>query len=152
MDDIQLSPHFKLTEFTNSYTATRFGIDNTPSDTVLVNLHNLAAALEEVRILLGNNPIRISSGYRTPKLNAQVGGSKTSAHMRGLAGDFTCDGYGNPLVICKKIANSKLNYHQLINEGTWVHLAISPAGVEPRRENLRAIFNNGRVYYQRDFA
>lgn len=38
MNDIQLTPHFKLSEFIKSPTATAKGIDNTPSTAVVVNL------------------------------------------------------------------------------------------------------------------
>ncbi|MDY7034538.1 MAG: D-Ala-D-Ala carboxypeptidase family metallohydrolase [Thermodesulfobacteriota bacterium] len=33
----------------------------------------------------------ISSGYRCEKQNRKVGGSKTSAHIKGLAADILCD-------------------------------------------------------------
>lgn len=32
--------------------------------------------------------LRLTSGYRTPEHNASIGGSKTSAHTKGLAYDF----------------------------------------------------------------
>ena len=41
-------------------------------------------------------PVVISSGYRCPELNAAVGGSKTSQHMKAQAIDFTCPGFGDP--------------------------------------------------------
>ena len=51
----------------------------------------------------GNKPVLISSGYRSPKLNKAIGGSSTSAHMSGLAADFSCPGFGTPLAICKEL-------------------------------------------------
>jgi len=37
---------------------------------------------------LAGVPFRITSGYRCPRHNARVGGSPSSAHLRGLAADI----------------------------------------------------------------
>ena len=37
-------------------------------------------------------PIKISSGYRCPTHNANVGGHPNSSHMEGLAIDISCSG------------------------------------------------------------
>jgi len=130
---MMLSKHFHLSEFTTSQTAARRRIDNTPSRAITGNLERTAAVLEQVRTLLGGKPILISSGYRSPALNRAIGGSRTSAHMRGEAGDFTCPGFGTPLEICRALARSDIRFDQLIEEGTWVHLGI---GGHWRREVL----------------
>lgn len=46
----------------------------------------LAAAFEAIRAVWGL-PIRVTSGYRTPRYNAQVGGAERSQHMEGRALD-----------------------------------------------------------------
>lgn len=130
---MQLTPHFRLIEFTRSATASARGIDNTPSAEHLRNLHMLARFLEEVRELLGH-PIIITSGYRTPQLNKAVQGSATSSHCHGLAADFHCPGYGSDFDVCRRIAASRLKFDQLIFEqanSTWVHLGI---GERKRRD------------------
>ena len=87
MKDIQLSEHFKLSEFVRSATATARGIDNTPTTEVIVALTALCCnVLEPLRRMVG--PIIISSGYRCPKLNAAVGGVSNSQHMTGEAADI----------------------------------------------------------------
>ena len=48
----------------------------------------LAANFEEIRHALGDLPIRINSGYRTPAYNAAVGGAKLSQHVQGRAIDI----------------------------------------------------------------
>ncbi|MFO6418999.1 D-Ala-D-Ala carboxypeptidase family metallohydrolase [Hylemonella sp. W303a] len=142
-DDLQLSQHFRLSEFTVSQAATRAGLRNSPSNSQLGNLRRLAEVLEQVRQLLGK-PVFISSGYRSPVVNAIVGGSATSAHMQGLAADFTCPGFGSPLTICRFLANSALAFNQLIYEGTWVHLGIGHETQDSwRREILTAVFETG---------
>lgn len=141
---MKLSIHFDLSEFTHSQTAIRRGIDNTPDDTILTNLYRLAQTLEQVREVLGK-PIIISSGYRCPELNAAIGGSKTSAHMKGLACDFTCPAFGTPYAVALEIADSVVEFDQIIYEGTWVHLGLSD---NPRRQLLTARFPNGKAVYE----
>lgn len=122
-----LTEHFALEEFTDSQTAARHGVVNSPSGVELDNLMRLAEVMEKVRGILGNKPILISSGYRSPRVNELVGGSKNSAHMSGLACDFSCPGFGTPLQICRKLEPHmrELGIDQLIHEfGTWVHLGL----------------------------
>lgn len=125
-----LTPHFTLEEFTDSQTAARKGIHNVPSANTpeRANLARTAETMEEVRRILGEKPILISSGYRAPAVNAAVGGSKGSKHMSGLAVDFICPGFGTPLAICKKLQPQmrELGIDQLIHEyDTWVHLGLT---------------------------
>jgi hypothetical protein len=124
-----------------SQTAARMGIDNTPTPEILKNLKIMAAKLEEIRSLLGV-PVLVSSGYRCPALNKAVGGSKGSAHMLGLAADFTAPSFGTVLQTARKIAASGIEYDQLIYEfDSWVHIGLS--GGAPRRENLSIFQGTG---------
>ena len=118
----QLSEHFSIEEMTFSDTGQRLGLDNTCAGTVLVNLSHTAAKMEEVRTLF-NLPIRVTSGYRSPRVNSAVGGSKSSDHMSGLACDFQIHGITNYDVACK-IRDSAIDYGQLILEYGWVHIGI----------------------------
>jgi zinc D-Ala-D-Ala carboxypeptidase len=135
----KLTEHFTLEEFCDSQTAARQGIHNVPpaSSQERKNIQRTAEVMEDVRSILGHKPILISSGYRSPQVNAAVGGSKTSAHMSGLAADFTCPGYGTPIAVCKKLHPhmKELGIDQLIHEyDTWVHLGLT-AGA-PRHQAL----------------
>jgi zinc D-Ala-D-Ala carboxypeptidase len=125
---IQLSPHFYLSEFTDSDMAVRKGINNTPDPLAVQNLFRLAALMEQVRKLLGDRVVSISSGFRNPAVNQAVGGSKTSNHMRGEACDFSCRSFGTPLQVVQAIAKSSIKFGQVIQEGNWVHLSL-PDGV-----------------------
>lgn len=102
----RLTINFPLEEFIVSQVAERRGIDNTPSERIITNLGHLASDLETIRIMLGNVPILITSGYRCPALNEAIGGIRNSAHMRGLAADFIAPKYGSPREICQLIATS----------------------------------------------
>ena len=140
----KLSEHFTLEELTFSATAQRKQIDNKPPAEVLENMKRLAAGLEEVRAELGNKPMRINSGYRSPKLNRAVGGARLSAHMAGYAADFVCPEFGSPLKIVKALAATGIQFDKLIQEGTWVHISFAP---EARRQLLTAHFGpNGTSY------
>ena len=139
-----MTEHFSLNELTASQTATRYGIDNTPSGKPLENLRMLAVLLEQVRELLGGHSIRISSGYRSLALNRHIGSSDTSAHVFGYAADFTCPSFGTPLEVAKKIAGSNLKFDQMIYEGTWIHISCDPRN---RRQLLTAKFKGGKAFY-----
>ena len=87
-NDIQLSEHFKLSEFTRSATATARKIDNTPSQEVISNLKVLCQNVLEPLRAFAQQPIIISSGYRCPQLNIKVGGVYSSQHTLGEACDI----------------------------------------------------------------
>lgn len=143
---MQLTEHFTLEELIFSSTAARWRIDNTPSPSVCAHLLQLAQGLERVRSLLGNKPMRIDSGYRSPALNAAVGGAANSAHMEGWAADFVCPAYGTPLRIAQAIAMSGLVFDKCIQEGNWVHISFDPRA---RKQLYTAVFSaSGTTYTQ----
>ena len=98
----QLSKYFSLPELVVSQSAARRGLKNIPFGKQLDNLRSTAEKMDAIREMLGK-PVLVSSGYRNAEVNALVGGSKTSAHLQGLAVDFTCPGYGNPLAVAKAV-------------------------------------------------
>ena len=130
-----ITPHFTLDEFTASQTAARLGLGNLPTTPQeAANITRTAETMERVRTILGARPILVSSGYRSPAVNAAVGGATSSAHMSGLAVDFTCPGFGDPIEICHELVPhlDELGVDQLIHEfDSWVHLGLSSG--EPRR-------------------
>lgn len=133
---MNLSIHFTLEEFLASETAARQGIDNYPPARAYENLKMLAVAMEQVRDLLGY-PIHVNSGYRCPALNSAVGSKPTSAHIDGLAVDFTCAAFGPPVEVCRAIEASKLPFDQCIREfDAWSHFAIAHRGLIGRRQVL----------------
>lgn len=138
--DRRLSAHFTLSELTASQAAVRADTPNVPTASALANLERLADELERVRAALHDRPLLISSGYRSPKVNALVGGARNSAHTRGLAVDFTCPSFGPPRAVCQRLIDAGITFDQLIFEGTWVHLGLADAGSQPRRQMLTAVF------------
>jgi putative chitinase len=88
---------------TQSETAEKYNIDNTPNETQLQNLKELINGLlnpfreswENWCIInsLGTPAIEVTSGFRSKRLNEKIGGSNTSAHSYGLAADLVpCNG------------------------------------------------------------
>jgi putative chitinase len=151
--DMRLSPHFKLLEFIKSEIATRKRIDNTPSTVHLINLKKVCEKiLEPVRTHF-SNPVRITSGYRSPALNAAVGGSAKSQHCNGEAVDFEIDGLPNPNLA--KWVSENCEYDQIILEfydskegpnSGWVHASYSEGN--NRKQILTAVTVNGKTLYK----
>ena len=119
----RLSAHFALEEL--ACTQHR-EFENHPPPAVVETLRATAEAMEDIRRILGDRVISISSGYRCPALNRSVGGAVSSAHLLGHAVDFNCYGYGRPREVCRAIAASNLPFDQLIEEGSWVHISFAP--------------------------
>lgn len=127
----QLTPHFTLAELIHSDTADAMGIDNSPTPDEIANLHQVAEMLEQVRAICGDNPVTITSGFRSEALNVAVGGVPNSAHRKGLAADFIIPDFGTPTEVCNELLShmSALGLDQLINEKTggheWVHVGLT---------------------------
>lgn len=124
----RLSPHFTLAELTRSSTAERLRLDNTPPPDVLRALQSTADMLERVRATLGV-PVIVTSGYRSPAVNAAVGGVTSSDHLAGQAADIVAPAYGTPHLVATTLVPllSTLGIGQIILEGIrgkqWVHVS-----------------------------
>lgn len=140
----KLSEHFTIQEAIMSQTGASKGIDNSPDIDALVTMVGTAAMMERIRSIL-NKPIKINSWYRSPSLNAAVGGTPTSQHSRGEAVDFVCPGFGNPLEICRAIITNQniILFDQMILEHTWVHISFAIQSGKPRGQVI-SLLNNGR--------
>ena len=138
-----LSRNFTVAEMIQSQTAARLGLDNTPSPEVLERLKRLVLdILEPARDALG--PLRVSSGYRSPAVNAAVGGSSASDHMTGDAADIIP--IIVPVVSLARWITQNRPWDQLIFEyGTlespaWLHISNGP---RMRRQVLRILAGTG---------
>ena len=155
-----LSPHFTVQEFTASATADRLGLWNWPGAAAFANLERLAAEFEKVRTLCGNVPFLhrldvteqlrlrklgetfgvLTNAYRSPELNAAVGGKPTSAHQDGRALDFlppkgwTLDQLQQAIG-----ADPSILFDRILEERTadgtaaWLHFQIADEGALPKR-------------------
>lgn len=123
---MKLTPHFSLAEFTASAEARRLGLSNEPTPAHLANLRATALGMECVRLALGGRGIVVTSAYRSPAVNARVGGTETSAHPMGYAVDFRA-----PTMTAYEVARELLDrvaYDQLILETSRkiVHISFDP--------------------------
>ena len=139
VEDVQLSPHFRLSEFLRSDTAQKQGLYQVPPPAVVERLRELCVELlEPVRASVG--PLRVTSGYRRPAVNSAVGGSSTSAHLSGWAADVV-PVRGTPKQIMRLLhdAGQALAWDQAILYPGHVHLGLRrPDTGEQRRQLLRS--------------
>ena len=118
--DIQLSPHFRLSEFLNlgKYP------DNIPSMQAMVNMtYGCLTLLEPARQLVG--PLIINSGYRNEEVNRKVGGVKSSQHLTGQAADIRPrDSAQFQRLVEFLKANQSTD--QLLTGNGWLHISWNP--------------------------
>jgi len=152
---MKLSKNLSLSECTKSQTAKRLGIKNEPDEQVIKNLRSVAENIFQPCRDHFDCPIYVSSGYRSPKLNAAIRGSKTSQHMSGQALDLDAD-------VFKGITNAdifnyikdNLEFDQLIWEfGTddspdWVHVSYNPYGDNRNRALKSVKLQDGGTAYK----
>lgn len=133
--------YFTINELTRSATASAKGIDNAPTPAIRAKLETLITnCLDPIRQLYGR-AIIVSSGYRSPALNAAVGGVSNSQHIKGEAADLQ-PASGGSLAGIFRAAVQFGNYDQLIIEqkgnSKWVHVSYTGT---PRRRILA--YKNG---------
>ena len=150
VNDIQLSPHFKLSEMLESNTARAHGLANDPTPDQLANLTRLCnEVLEPVRALVG--PLRVNSGLRTEAVNKAVGGSATSAHCHGLAADLR-PAVGTVKALVDAVIRSGLKLDQVIYENPlkpWCHIGmLNPKDGSKRGQHLSMFIVDGEKTYE----
>ena len=148
---MNISDHISLKEAIRSNTAKRLGIDNMPDNETLITMQVTAQHVFEPLRQHFNEPVYISSFYRSQELNKVIGGSSRSQHCKGEAIDID-DVYS-------KASNADffnyikdcLQFDQLIWEfgndenPDWVHVSYSLG--KNRMRILKAIKENGRTKY-----
>ena len=148
---MRLSKNFTVREFTNSVTAYRRGISNTPTEEHMSNIKKLVdKVIQPLRDKIG--PIRISSGYRSPKLNRAIGGSSRSQHCKGMASDLQCvrDNQMDNKVIFDNVIEMGLDFDQMINEFDYKWIHISYNSKKNRKQILEAYKDGNNKTKYRD--
>ena len=112
------------------------GLDNTPSNmNVLSNLCRLAAFLQTIRNEL-HLPIIVNSAYRSPEVNAKVGGVSSSYHVKGLAADIHCSDMDKLLTILHShlMEIDQLGIYYSNTKQEWYHVGLQEEGKAPRTQ------------------
>lgn len=123
------SVYFSYREFSDSITAKRHGFSNDVPEHLFGNMLSVFYRLDFVREYVGF-PILITSGYRSPKLNALVGGASGSYHLSALAVDIRpkIDSEFAALKDCLSRFKSQLLIKELIFHEShgYIHVAFFP--------------------------
>jgi zinc D-Ala-D-Ala carboxypeptidase len=123
---------------------TKTGIHNEPNAEQKEALSLLAVnILQPARDAIG--AITVTSGFRNARVNAAIGGSRTSQHIKGEAADLQCK---DNAALFKFIKT--LEFDQLIwefgdkEQPDWVHVSYAKKN---RKEILKATKKNGVTKY-----
>jgi hypothetical protein len=143
------SKYFTLNEMTASPTAKRKGINNTPAADIVANLQRLVTnILDPLREEWGA-PIIVTSGYRCVRLNAVVGGARSSQHVYGQAADIrtVSDRPEDNKRLRDLLIELNLPFDQLIDEYgcDWIHVSHKMSG--NRGQLLSAKRVGGKTVY-----
>ena len=126
---MNLTPHFTLHEFARTGHRALAEDNYVHAKEHYASLVAVASMLEVIREHYGS-PVIVHSGYRSPRLNAAIGGSKRSQHMLGEAADFHVVGADLRDVWEWIWKESGIDFGQIILEGavaghpTWIHLSL----------------------------
>lgn len=148
---MNLTENFTLSEMTKSETALRYDMDNSPPQEITSNLQALAVhVLQPVRDHYGKG-VKVNSGYRSPDVNAKVGGSKTSDHCKGMAADIEIPGVPNA-ELAEWIRSNLLFtqvilefYTQGVPDSGWVHVSYDHENL--KKQALTAVKEDGKTVY-----
>ena len=145
--EAKLSPHFSLGELTRS--SSHPEIYNIPSRVHIENLKRVTVWLEVLREQWnrlygeGDDPIIITSGYRSKELNRAVGGVATSNHLTGCAVDIRVAGMEQlmryAVILLDYADRSKQDFDEILlehgkNGVIWLHFAVRPLSERNRRK------------------
>ena len=148
---MNLTENFTLSEMTKSETALRYDMDNSPPQEITSNLQALAVhVLQPVRDHYDKG-VKVNSGYRSPDVNAKVGGSKTSDHCKGMAADIEIPGVPNA-ELAEWIRSNLLFtqvilefYTQGVPDSGWVHVSYDHENLT--KQALTAVKEDGKTVY-----
>ena len=137
--EAKLSDHFTLGEMTKS--SSHPEVYNIPSHEAIANPKRLCGWLEVLRKRyndqdgVGEDPIRINSGYRSPQLNKKIGGAAGSNHLTGCAVDIRVLGMEQLIryaaILLDYADESRQDFDELLIErnrygAIWLHFAVRP--------------------------
>jgi len=147
----EVAPNFSYTELTTTTHRSHLEGNRRAGIAVLPALMAIARMAQEIREHFAK-PVIVHSGYRGPDLNAAIGGSKTSQHMRGEAIDFHVSTVPHQRVFDWIRLESGLPYGQLILEGveagtpSWIHLSLGEPWRPPEKSRQAMTWSRANGY------
>ena len=149
----RISKNITYKEAIHSNTAKRMGIENIPNEEKIANMFTIAEMIfQPLRSFVGG-PIKITSFFRSPKLNQAIGGSRSSQHCKGQAMDLD-DVYGHKTnAEMFMYIRENLDFDQLIWEfgdeenPNWIHVSYVDKQ-KNRNRCLKAYKDNGKTKYE----
>lgn len=150
MSDV--SKHFSWAELTRTGSTELQAINREEAEQYRAALTALATTLlEPIRAKFG--PLKVNSAFRGASVNAKVGGSKNSQHLKGEAADIVASSVSVEELHRWIVTESGLPYGQCILEKTaparpysWVHVSLG----EPWRKDTlcrQALVYDGAGHY-----
>ncbi len=129
---MDLSPHFTAAEFA-CRCGCGFGLRaGDVSQDLVVRLEAMRAAAQALDVVnLWPGGLEITSGCRCEAHNAEVGGSRGSAHRYGLAADVACPGSARAFVLVS--AALAVGFVRVGLERGCVHVDVSTRPEHPQR-------------------
>jgi len=148
---VNLSPHFTFDELTRTGQTALQAKNREEAQKVLPALKDLAAMLEVIRAKFG--PVRVTSAFRGPAVNAAVNGSTRSQHMVGEAADISCPAVTDEVLHKWIVTESGIAFGQCILEKppgrSWVHVSL---GAPYRKaSNNESLYFDGKSYTQKKY-
>ena len=143
--ETKLTEHFTLKEMVASQNHP--DIYNVPAPAQIENLRRVCQWLEDLRRLYNerygtpakDEPLRVSSGYRSYKLNNKVGGARDSNHLIGCAADLVCRDCAQAVqyaALLMEISVDRGAWDEIIIEKKfnhfWLHFAVRPSSIVNR--------------------
>ena len=130
------SQYFSFLELTNSeHHPEMVSANRLDAKQYLLAGKRLSTLLESIRHILGDKPLKVTSGYRNARLNKAVGSvAKNSAHMRFEAVDI------KPEMNLKEAFNALIMAHKgglipdlrrVLIESSWLHIQVKMDASEP---------------------
>ena len=146
----KISDWLMLKDVMKSEIAQRKGLNNMPDADSIQNLMHWGKFIYDPLCEHFGIKLSLTSVYRSPLVNKAIGGSKTSQHCFGQAGDIDTDNWNGirNSDVFNAIRHLRLPFDQLIwefgtdTEPAWVHVSYSN---RHRKQMLRAIkISNGK--------
>ena len=131
--DTLITPHITYGEFALYNEERRFR-----TDYQCQTAHEICLFLERCRDHFGGNPLVITSGYRPPEINAQIGGARQSEHLYDQPDKGAVDFYIKDVSIYEVEAWCDQNYPHSVGYGAqrgFVHL-----GMRPGKPRIRWVY------------